>query len=192
MAYLFHRQMAGADTGIVEGVMGLYDGVGKNSLVASTARTAQILDLPVVLLLNPRGMSLTTAALVKGLLIFSRTRFAGVILNGEERGVLSLCQGNHRIRLPAAGSAIRPGWKAPILTAATSALSAAVRSVISGIKSVFWRQRPERPSVCWPLPRHRLPRAASGGAPIAGAFGKTGAHRRGLGFCLQLLLSRRP
>ncbi len=82
ISYLFHRQIETADVGIVEGVMGLYDGVGGNSLLGSTAHIGQILDLPIVLIINPQGMSLTMAAIIQGIRDFSpQNRFAGIILN---------------------------------------------------------------------------------------------------------------
>ncbi len=82
VSYLFHRQMDAADVGIVEGVMGLYDGVSDQSSVGSTAHIARILDLPIVLIFDPQGMSLTMAALIRGLRDFSpENRFAGVIFN---------------------------------------------------------------------------------------------------------------
>ncbi len=77
----FVRHAAGADISIVEGNKGLYDGLaldGSNS----NAALAQLLDLPVVLVLDARGMTRGIAPLILGYQAFdSRIRIAGVILN---------------------------------------------------------------------------------------------------------------
>lgn len=68
------------EVGIIEGVMGVYDGVGA-TLEASTAHIAQMLDIPVVLILTPKASTLTFIAEVKGILEYSKTNFVGIILN---------------------------------------------------------------------------------------------------------------
>ena len=77
----------GADIAVIEGVMGLYDGVDGGEC-ASTAHVARILDAPVVLVAEIKGMSRSVAALIKGYTEFdSRIRFAGVIMTkgGSEK-----------------------------------------------------------------------------------------------------------
>ncbi len=77
----------GADIAVIEGVMGLYDGVDGGDC-ASTAHVARILDAPVVLVADIKGMSRSVAALIKGYTEFdSRVRFAGVIMTkgGSEK-----------------------------------------------------------------------------------------------------------
>ena len=64
---LFARYSAGADTVVAEGVMGFYDGVGGVTPQASAWHVADVLDLPVVLVVRPKGASLSLSALVKGL-----------------------------------------------------------------------------------------------------------------------------
>ena len=77
----FARHAAAADICIVEGNKGLYDGLaldGSNS----NAALAELLDLPVVLVLDARGMTRGIAPLILGYQAFdSRIRIAGVILN---------------------------------------------------------------------------------------------------------------
>lgn len=68
------------DLGIIEGVMGVYDGVGA-SMEASTAHISQLLDIPIILVLTPKASSLTFAAQIKGILDFSSTKFSGIVLN---------------------------------------------------------------------------------------------------------------
>ncbi len=77
----FARHSDGADIAIVEGNKGLYDGLaldGSNS----NAALAHLLDLPVVLVLDARGMTRGIAPLILGYQAFDpRIRIAGVILN---------------------------------------------------------------------------------------------------------------
>ena len=77
----FARHGALADVCLVEGNKGLYDGLdlhGNNS----NAALAQLLELPVVLVLDARGMTRGIAPLILGYQAFDRdVRIAGVILN---------------------------------------------------------------------------------------------------------------
>ena len=62
--------------------MGLYDGVGGVTDRASAWHVARTLDLPVLLVVRPKGASLTLAAQIRGLRDFRpNSRIAGVILN---------------------------------------------------------------------------------------------------------------
>jgi len=77
----FRRQARSADISIVEGNKGLYDGLaldGSNS----NAALAQLLGLPVLLVLDVRGMTRGVAPLILGYQAFDPAiRIAGVILN---------------------------------------------------------------------------------------------------------------
>ncbi len=77
----FTRYATNADVSIVEGNKGLYDGLaldGSNS----NAALAHLLDLPVVLVLDARGMTRGIAPLILGYQAFdARIRIVGVILN---------------------------------------------------------------------------------------------------------------
>lgn len=80
--YLFQKNSQTADIAIVEGVMGLYDGLSGFSLVGSSAHISEILKIPVILVVNANGMSLSAAALINGFRDFSpNLKIAGVILN---------------------------------------------------------------------------------------------------------------
>jgi cobyrinic acid a,c-diamide synthase len=75
------RTVADADIAVIEGVMGLFDGIDSTE-VASSAHVAKTLGLPVILVINVHGMSRSTAALLKGYSEFDpNVRVAGVILN---------------------------------------------------------------------------------------------------------------
>ena len=77
----FLRATEGADIAIIEGVMGMYDGVDGSDL-ASTAHVARILKAPVVLVVDAKGMSRSVHALVDGYRRYDPSiSFAGVIFN---------------------------------------------------------------------------------------------------------------
>jgi len=81
------RTSADADIVVVEGVMGLFDGIDSTE-IASSAHIAKTLKLPVILVINVHGMSRSTAALLKGYSEFDpEVRVVGVILNqvGSQR-----------------------------------------------------------------------------------------------------------
>ena len=77
----FIRATKGADIAVIEGVMGMYDGVD-GSDIASTAHVARILNAPVVLVVDVKGMSRSVHALIDGYRQYDPTlMFSGVILN---------------------------------------------------------------------------------------------------------------
>ena len=77
----FQRHSAGADLSLIEGNKGLYDGLnldGSNS----NAALARLLQAPVVLVIDARGMTRGIAPLILGYQAFDRNiNIAGVILN---------------------------------------------------------------------------------------------------------------
>ena len=77
----FDRAASGADICVIEGAMGLYDGMGSGD-IASAAHVARVLGLPVILVVDVKGVSRSAAAIVKGYCDFDkRINVAGVILN---------------------------------------------------------------------------------------------------------------
>ncbi len=76
------RNAEGSDLSIVEGVMGLYDGLGHGFENGSSAHLSRVLEAPVVLVIDGRGVSTSAAALVKGFKeLDPRVHLAGVIIN---------------------------------------------------------------------------------------------------------------
>ncbi|NJM65611.1 MAG: cobyrinate a,c-diamide synthase [Acaryochloris sp. RU_4_1] len=77
-----------ADYGVVEGVMGLFDGAVGQRGRGSTAQVARLLNLPIVLVLDCSRLSDSVAALVQGYRSFDQDlQIAGVVLNrvGSDR-----------------------------------------------------------------------------------------------------------
>ncbi|MDR6117363.1 cobyrinic acid a,c-diamide synthase [Aeromicrobium sp. SORGH_AS981] len=73
---------AGSDLAVVEGVMGLHDGMLGTDGYASTAHVARVTHSPVVLVVDVSSASRSIAALVHGMVTFDTSvRVAGVILN---------------------------------------------------------------------------------------------------------------
>jgi cobyrinic acid a,c-diamide synthase len=71
-----------ADIAVIEGVMGLFDGMSGKSDFASTAHIAKILDAPIILVVDASKGARSIAAIILGFLHFDRKlRIAAVILN---------------------------------------------------------------------------------------------------------------
>jgi cobyrinic acid a,c-diamide synthase len=70
-----------SDISIIEGVMGLYDGI-ESTQIASSAHVAKTLGIPVLLVINIHGMSRSTAAVAKGYqMLDPDVNIAGLVLN---------------------------------------------------------------------------------------------------------------
>lgn len=79
---LYARHAAGHGAAVVEGAMGYYDGLGGVSDTASAWHLADTLNLPALLVVRPKGASLTLAATLRGLLAFRTPHhIAGILLN---------------------------------------------------------------------------------------------------------------
>lgn len=83
---VYARYGTEADACVVEGVMGLFDGYER--MQGSSAAIAQLLDIPVVLVVSARSTAYTVAALLHGVKTFRPgLHLAGVVFNqvGSER-----------------------------------------------------------------------------------------------------------
>ncbi len=101
----FSRGFKSAEVAVVEGVMGLFDGLSGGKQ-ASSAEVARRLGLPVVLILPASHLAGTAAAIVKGLRDFDpELRFAGIILNqvGSPRHAKILQEALRETSLPLLG-----------------------------------------------------------------------------------------
>ena len=102
----FQRHGSSADLALVEGVMGLFDGRGPSS-EGSSAHVAQLLGLPVVLVVEASRQAGSLAALVRGFRDHQPgLELAGVVLNGvgSERHHALLAEALASIAVPLLGA----------------------------------------------------------------------------------------
>jgi cobyrinic acid a,c-diamide synthase len=87
---LFNEASDGADIAVMEGVMGLYDGLGGVLMEGSSYDLAAVTDTPVILIVNAKGMGKSVAALIKGFLSYDDKKLInGVILNRTSKSFYS-------------------------------------------------------------------------------------------------------
>ncbi len=85
----FNRYTQDADVAIVEGVMGMYDGAGHQLDNGSAAHISRILGIPLLLIVDGKGVSTSLAAQVKGYqLLDSAVDLRGVLINRVSSGML--------------------------------------------------------------------------------------------------------
>ena len=102
---VFLRYSQDADISIVEGVMGLYDGA--DGIRGSSAEVAELLGIPVVLVINARSMAHSIAPILKGYLTYRpATQIAGVIFNnvGSSRHEQMLRRAAEEVGMPVIGA----------------------------------------------------------------------------------------
>jgi cobyrinic acid a,c-diamide synthase len=86
------------DIGIVEGVMGLFDGMSGRNDFASTAYVAKILNAPIILVVDASKAARSIAAMIFGYLNFDKKlRIIGIILNNvsgpkHEKYLIEACR----------------------------------------------------------------------------------------------------
>ncbi|OKY78440.1 MAG: Cobyrinic acid ac-diamide synthase CobB [Candidatus Methanohalarchaeum thermophilum] len=77
----FIEKSQNSDISIIEGVRGLYEGININTDIGSTYQISQILDLPIILIIDARSITKTAAAIVKGIKNLKKPDIIGVIFN---------------------------------------------------------------------------------------------------------------
>lgn len=87
LRYLFGRTAEQCDISVVEGVMGFYDGITFDGIEASSCDVSNKLGIPVVLLVNCRGTSISALAVLKGFKEFRGNNIRGVIFNQMSKKV---------------------------------------------------------------------------------------------------------
>ncbi|ABR34470.1 cobyrinate a,c-diamide synthase [Clostridium beijerinckii] len=74
-------QKGSGNIGIIEGVMGLYDGIGASEK-GSTYHVSKLLgNMPIVLVLSPKGQSASICAEISGFKNYKDSNIVGVVLN---------------------------------------------------------------------------------------------------------------
>jgi cobyrinic acid a,c-diamide synthase len=170
IAPLAARAGAGSGVLVIEGVMGLFDGAGDGS-VSSTADVAQMLDAPVVLVIDASAMSNSVAAVVHGYATLQPgLSLAGVVLNrvGSEGHEILLREALEPIGVPVLGSLPRDdglGWRdrhlglVPVaeqraeVTASLDRLAGVIAAHVDlGAVVAVARSAPRRPAGPVPMP----------------------------------------
>lgn len=71
-----------ADMAVIEGVMGLYDGLGGTSITGSSYELATVLKTPIILIVPAKGVGRSVLATIKGFLDYDEHKLIkGIILN---------------------------------------------------------------------------------------------------------------
>ena len=79
---LFERSALNSEISVIEGVMGLYDGSNDSSGHGSSAHLAKVLNVPVILVVDAKGVAQSAGAVVMGFREFDKeVNLAGIILN---------------------------------------------------------------------------------------------------------------
>jgi cobyrinic acid a,c-diamide synthase len=108
----FNNHSSKSEYTLVEGVMGLFDGIGQlantngKTDFASTAHVARLLDIPIILVIDCSRLSGSVAAIAHGYCsLDSRIKIAGLVLNrvGSERHLSLLKASLAPLQLPILG-----------------------------------------------------------------------------------------
>lgn len=104
----FYSASKDADFAIIEGVMGLFDGLSGVSNFASTAHIAKLLKSPVVLVMDAAKAARSVAAVALGFMKFdTEIKIAGLILNnvaGEKHAKYCIDAIKQKVKVPVLGA----------------------------------------------------------------------------------------
>ena len=82
---------ANRDIALIEGVMGIYDGLGSGSF-ASSNHVSVLTNTPAILIVNAKGAALSVCAMIKGFLEFDKNNIRGIILNNVPEAMFNYYQ----------------------------------------------------------------------------------------------------
>ncbi len=104
----FHNASRDADFAVIEGVMGLFDGLSGTSNFASTAHIAKLLKSPVILVMDAAKAARSIAAVALGFTKFdANIKIAGLILNnvaGEKHAKYCIEAIRQKVKVPVLGA----------------------------------------------------------------------------------------
>jgi cobyrinic acid a,c-diamide synthase len=107
----FNQSCVDADIAVIEGVMGLFDGISGRDDFGSTAHVARLLDAPIILVIDAAKSARSIAALAFGFIHFSKSiKFRGVILNnvaGQRHATFIKEAFSNKIKTPIIGMIMR-------------------------------------------------------------------------------------
>ncbi|MDQ0150381.1 cobyrinate a,c-diamide synthase [Eubacterium multiforme] len=78
------------DLGVIEGVMGLYDGKGIDTFGSTYHVSKELNDMPILLVITPGAQSVTLCAELNGLINFKKANIVGVVLNSISESYYTL------------------------------------------------------------------------------------------------------
>lgn len=88
---LFLNGRRESDIAVLEGVMGLYDGLGGIREEGSSYHLAQVTKTPIILVIDGKGMGRSLAALIRGFMEYDKDHLIkGVILNRMSKSYFSI------------------------------------------------------------------------------------------------------
>ena len=103
----FFNSTKDSDFTVIEGVMGLFDGLSGKNNYASTAHVSKIIDIPLILVVDARKTARSLAAITLGFVKFDRkVKIAGVIINhiASERHLKYIMEAfQSKIKIPIVG-----------------------------------------------------------------------------------------
>lgn len=107
----FNSSCLDAQVAVIEGAMGLFDGVSGKNDFGSTAHVARLLNAPIILVIDVAKAARSIAATALGFLGFSKSiNIAGIILNnvaGEKHANFIRDAFATKIKIPIVGSIVR-------------------------------------------------------------------------------------
>jgi cobyrinic acid a,c-diamide synthase len=107
----FNSSCLDAQVAVIEGAMGLFDGVSGKNDFGSTAHVARLLNAPIILVIDAAKAARSIAATALGFIGFSKSlKIAGIILNniaGERHASFIRDAFALKIKIPIVGSIVR-------------------------------------------------------------------------------------
>lgn len=107
----FNSSCLDAQVAVIEGAMGLFDGVSGKNDFGSTAHVARLLNAPIILVIDAAKAARSIAATALGFIGFSKSvNIAGIILNnvaGERHASFIRDAFELKIKIPIVGSIVR-------------------------------------------------------------------------------------
>lgn len=103
---LYLRGAKDVEFSVIEGAMGLYDGLGGVKREGSAHHLAEILNLPIILVMDAHGMGRTMVSVLAGIRQYDKSgHIAGVILNRTSECVYQSVRGviEEELKLPVLG-----------------------------------------------------------------------------------------
>ncbi|MCM1541030.1 MAG: cobyrinate a,c-diamide synthase [Blautia sp.] len=103
---LFLKSAEGKDFAVMEGVMGLYDGLGGVREEGSSYHLARVTKTPIILAVDAKGMGRSLISLIAGFLAYDKERLIrGVVLNRMSKGTYGILKPliEQELEIPVAG-----------------------------------------------------------------------------------------